>query len=119
MRLAALQCDSASASANNIWIYIFCAPHVDVLFIISSSVTDETDGDTDDYDSDSCQETTDELLHVKVPIEDIKMGKYRLVYAHPEAFLSCNVGMNILRSTIYRNNVACIAIDEAHMIQEW
>ncbi|KAH3888554.1 hypothetical protein DPMN_012592 [Dreissena polymorpha] len=56
---------------------------------------------------------------VNVPLEEIIEGKYSLVYAHPEAFLSRSIGTAILSAFERDIIVSCIAVDEAHMILEW
>ena len=69
----------------------------------------------DELGDDSCSD----LLKVSVSMDDVRQGKFRLLYSHPEALLSSPVGRTILRSEVYRHNVCCIAVDEAHMIDEW
>ena len=77
----------------------------------------------DEGDSSSSSEEVladcEEVFTVKVPMHEIKAGNFRLVYAHPEAFLSAPQGKSMLRSKIYRDRICCVAIDEAHMIYEW
>ena len=42
----------------------------------------------------------------------------RLFFCHPEAFLSCKDGLEVLQSGVYRSARAVI-VDEAHFILEW
>jgi hypothetical protein len=49
-----------------------------------------------------------------VSLEEITEGKYSLVYAHPEAFLSISIGTAILSAFERDITVSCIAFDEAH-----
>ena len=50
---------------------------------------------------------------------ELRQAKYEIVFAHPEAFLSCKKGIEILQSEPYQRNVCAIVIDEAHCILEW
>ena len=71
------------------------------------------------------------VLSVKGENEDLELGssdanpaelrdaKYEIVFAHPEAFLSCKKGIELLQSETYQRNVYAIVIDEAHCILEW
>ena len=54
-----------------------------------------------------------------MPISRIVKDGYRLIYAHPEAFLKSPLGMALIRDPTFEQRVCCIAIDEAHMIAEW
>ena len=49
----------------------------------------------------------------------LKNVHYNLVFAHPESFLSCAFGRELLNSKAYQDNVHAIVIDEAHCILEW
>ena len=49
----------------------------------------------------------------------LKNGHYNLVFAHPESFLSCTFGRELLNSKVYQENVRTVVIDEAHCILEW
>ena len=61
----------------------------------------------------------DSSLQREVLLREIMAGQFRLVYAHPEAFLSTTQGYKMLQSDIFKTCGCCIAIDEAHMIDEW
>ena len=50
---------------------------------------------------------------------ELRDAKYEIVFAHPEAFLSCKKGIELLQSETYQRNVYAIVIDEAHCILEW
>ena len=50
--------------------------------------------------------------------EEIKMGKYQILFEHPEAFLNSQ-GCSFLRSNAYQNKVAAFVIDEAHCVEIW
>lgn len=75
----------------------------------------EVDEDEDNDDSTA----KDDFLSCSVPLDEVFSGKYRLVYAHPEAFLSTKKGLKYLQDKSFVSKVCCVAIDEAHMIQEW
>ena len=49
----------------------------------------------------------------------LKDAKYDIVYLHPESFLSCKEGMELLQSKPYQESVRAIIVDEAHCILEW
>ena len=49
----------------------------------------------------------------------LKDAKYDIVYMHPESFLSCKEGMELLLSKPYQEVVRAIIVDEAHCILEW
>ena len=71
------------------------------------------------------------VLSVKGENEDLELDsrdanpaelgdvKYEIVFANPEAFLSCKKGIELLQSETYQQNVYAIVIDEAHCILEW
>lgn len=50
---------------------------------------------------------------------ELRDAQYEIVFAHPEAFLSCKKGIELLQSETYQRNVHAIVIDEAHCILEW
>lgn len=49
----------------------------------------------------------------------LKEAKYQIIFAHPEACLSCKEGREMLQSEPYQRAVQAIVIDEAHCILEW
>ena len=49
----------------------------------------------------------------------LKEAKYSILFAHPEACLSCKEGREMLQSEPYQRTVQAIVIDEAHCILEW
>lgn len=59
---------------------------------------------------------TTELL---IESDLLKKGNCNLVFAHPESFLSCSFGRELLKSKEYEENVRAVVIDEAHCILEW
>ena len=51
--------------------------------------------------------------------DELKNARFNFVFAHPESFLSCKFGRDLLHSKPYQDNVCAIVIDEAHCILEW
>ena len=73
--------------------------------------TNESDSDTDENDNENISTT--------VNLADIMKGQYQVVYAHPEALLQTSRGERLLTNLSNSNRLACVAIDEAHIILEW
>ena len=44
----------------------------------------------------------------------VQEGEFKLLFTHPEAFISCKDGRKVLQSDLYQNRVAFCVIDEAH-----
>ena len=63
----------------------------------------------------------DEDLRLKLVGTDLLLrdAMYDIIYRHPEAFLSCKEGMELLQSVPYQKSVRAIIVDEAHCILEW
>ena len=51
--------------------------------------------------------------------KNITDGNFKLIYAHPEAFISCKKGRQILLSEALQIRVVACVIDEGHLIKEW
>ena len=51
--------------------------------------------------------------------DKLEIGHYNIVFAHPEALVSCAYGRKLMRSKACQENVCAIVIDEAHCIFEW
>lgn len=49
----------------------------------------------------------------------LRSGYYHIVFSHPESFISCKYGRELLKSKTYQDNICAIVIDEAHCILEW
>ena len=73
---------------------------------------------TNDSDSDH-SDTENESILTTVSLDDIVRGKYQVVYAHPEALLQTARGERLLNRLSHSKRLACVAVDEAHMILEW
>ena len=63
----------------------------------------------------------DEDLRLNLVSTDLLLrdAMYDIIYMHPEAFLSCKEGMELLQSVPYQESVRAIIVDEAHCILEW
>ena len=83
---------------------------------VQRNPTDETN-----YDSDSASEENENECEEDVGNEIflVRQGKFRILFIHPEGFISCKEGRKILLNDIYQKNVVCCIIDEAHLVQEW
>ncbi len=51
--------------------------------------------------------------------EELASGYYNILFAHPEAFISCKFGRELANNPGYQKNVCSIVIDEAHCVLEW
>lgn len=83
----------------------------------SKAQTFQYDRDSDESRDDAYD--CDSQILTTAPISDIVEGKYSLIYAHPEALLSCVQGERVLKQLQKSEMLVCIAIDEAHIILEW
>ena len=50
--------------------------------------------------------------------KNITNGKFKLIYAHPEAFISCREGRQILLSEALQMCVVACVVNEGHLIEE-
>lgn len=46
-------------------------------------------------------------------------GEIQLVYASPEALLPVPKWREMLRQEVYQDNIVCLAVDEAHLVDKW
>ena len=51
-------------------------------------------------------------------IQGIQHARYRIIYGHPEAFLSGKL-RKVLDSDLVREKLRAVVVDEAHLIEEW
>ena len=68
--------------------------------------------------SNSDNEEEEDNLSEIITDRNIAQGKYRLLFGHPEAFLSTS-GRQLLKSQTYQKRVVAITVDEAHCVQIW
>ena len=69
----------------------------------------------DDVEMES-ERVCDLGLSDKVKLE---IGHYNIVFAHPEALVSCSYGRKLMQSKPYQENVCAVVVDEAHCILQW
>ena len=60
------------------------------------------------------KDQTDEAIK-----SSVVTGEYSLVYMSPESMLTNLMYREMFRSTVYQENLACLAIDEAHCVEKW
>lgn len=85
--------------------------------ILSCKLVDIKDDNDEQDDND---DTTDEgvgNLQMKVSIDEVAANKFRVIYAHPEAFLSLREDRKSLHIKALQHHVCGICIEEAHMIK--
>ena len=46
-------------------------------------------------------------------------GRVQLLYSSPETLILIPKWREMLRLDVYLNNVVCLAIDEAHLVEKW
>ena len=73
----------------------------------------EDEGDLLDKVSSNYDIAENETLH------NIQKGEIRLLFTHPEAFISCKDGKKIFQSDLYQARVMFCVIDEVHLVYEW
>ncbi|OWF53874.1 Werner syndrome ATP-dependent helicase [Mizuhopecten yessoensis] len=67
----------------------------------------------DDFEDDEVAVAT------SVKLEEIREGKFCLVYAHPETLVDNKEVGKLLPSPVFRRSVCCTVVDKVHMISEW
>ena len=84
----------------------------DIDFLLESVELSGSNSDNDE------EEDNQQHLSEIITDRNIAQGKYRLLFGHPEAFLSTS-GRQLLKSQTYQNRVVAITVDEAHCVQIW
>ena len=90
----------------------------------SNSMTNESDNEelTPETATSNCEEIVSPSADLALDTTTEKSfedGNPKLIYAHPEAFISCKKGRKLLMSSVAQENVVACVIDEGHLIQEW
>ena len=86
----------------------------------NSHTGDETENEECETDTvNDCKENLSELSLDTTALRNIKQGRYKIIFCHPEAFISCKEGRRLLMSSILQNNVVACVIDEGHLVEEW
>jgi superfamily II DNA helicase RecQ len=83
----------------------------------TASETDNEECETDTHND--CEENLAELSLDSTTVRNIKKGMYKIIFSHPEAFISCKEGRRLLMSSVLQNNVVACVIDEGHLVEEW
>lgn len=83
----------------------------------TTTVTELDDGDEDD--SDTVGNESHGLITDSETLGKLKEGNCRIIFSHPEAFISCKEGRMLLLSKVYQERVMACVIDEAHLVEEW
>ena len=87
---------------------------------IVSVYEDEDEDDAEEYMDRPEEERELNILSLDNNTEkNITDGKFKLIYAHPEAFISCREGRQILLSEALQMRVVACVVDEGHLIEEW
>ena len=55
----------------------------------------------------------------EVELGGVLNGDAQLVYLSPESVLSHTIWREMIRTPCYQNNLVCLAVDEAHLIDKW
>ncbi len=61
-------------------------------------------------------------MHLRAKVinqKNIDKESFKIVSAHPEAFISCREGRRILMSNSFQQRIVVSVIDEAHLVEEW
>jgi ATP-dependent DNA helicase RecQ len=51
--------------------------------------------------------------------QNIDKENFKIIFAHPEAFISCKEGRRLLLSNSFQHRIVASVIDEAHLVEEW
>ena len=96
-----------------------CITHRGISSTVLKSKKPVSDAD-EDCDSDSVDnEKSHGLTNDSETLGNLKEGKCRIIFSHPEAFISCKEGRMLLLSKVYQDRVMACVIDEAHLVEEW
>lgn len=92
-----------------------------------ASTTNESDTEEieDVVETASCGNFEEDIALRDLKLNDdvttlsIQEGKFKIIYSHPEAFVSSKEGRRLLMSSVLQRNVFACVIDEAHLVKEW
>ena len=80
-----------------------------------SHTTIESDNDKCETDTHNDGEENLAELSLDTSTEsNIKQGMFKIIFSHPEAFISCREGRRLVMSSVLQNNVVACVIDEGH-----
>ena len=74
----------------------------------------ESESDEETPETQSIRLLTDEKTK-----ENIEKERFKIIFAHPEAFILCNEGRRVLMSKSFQQRIVASVIDEAHLVEEW
>ncbi|CAB3982252.1 ATP-dependent DNA helicase Q1 [Paramuricea clavata] len=94
---------------------------VDAVVLNTSLVGDaELRGNTTENDGDEEHVINKSKFGIDTASQErLEKRKFNLVYAHPESFISCKEGRQLLMSSTFQEKISTIVIDEAHLVAEW
>ncbi|CAB4036140.1 Hypothetical predicted protein [Paramuricea clavata] len=79
-----------------------------------------TDNEEDGTDTPKdCEENLAGLSLDTTTVRKIKQGMFKIIFSHPEAFISCLEGRRLRMSSVLQNNVVSCVADEGHLVEEW
>ena len=55
---------------------------------------------------------------IHLALSHAREGKLQLLFSHPEVLLEKNTKI-VLKTAIFQENVRCIVVDEAHLVDDW
>ena len=57
---------------------------------------------------------------IELAVSHAREGKLQLVFSHvyPEVLLKKNT-KSVLKTVIFQENVRCVVVDEAHLVDDW
>ncbi|XP_020913801.1 uncharacterized protein LOC110251428 [Exaiptasia diaphana] len=77
------------------------------------NITDEEREFTEDTEDQQHEITRDSEY------KRLECGDVRILFTHPEGFISCKEGRKLLLSQTFQNRLISCVIDEAHLVTEW
>ena len=90
--------------------------------VLKSNSHTASENDRKECEADTPNDCKENLLEHSLDTttpRNIKQGKYKIIFCHPEAFISCKEGRRLLMSNVLQNNVVACVIDEGHLVEEW
>ena len=84
--------------------------------MISSRIKPSEECETDSHNDG--EEYLAELSLDTSTESNIKQGMFKIIFFHPEAFISCREGRRFLMSSVLQNNFVAYIIDEWHLVEE-
>ena len=97
---------------------------VETAVLTTTITTTERCNTSENSDSESDEEEAQETQSMRLftdakTKENIEKEEFKIIFAHPEAFISCREGRRILMSNSFQQRIVASVIDEAHLVEEW